>query len=102
MGISRKAKRDLTLSLALLGVIGFFVYMIVGTGGYMKLRQCQQEVHRLEQQNSTLHETQSALLEQISRLKNDPREIERIAREQYQLARPGDIIVNTPRQTTRP
>ena len=97
MAISRKAKRDLTLSLALLGVIGFCAYMIVGTGGYMKLRQYQEQVRRLEVRNHDLHETQTALLEQISRLKNDPREIERIAREQYQLARPGDIIVNTPK-----
>ena len=97
MTISRKAKRDLTLSLALLGVIGFCAYMIVGTGGYMKLRQYQEQVRRLEVRNHDLHETQTALLEQISRLKNDPREIERIAREQYQLARPGDIIVNTPK-----
>ena len=94
MTISRKAKRDLTLSLALLGVIGFCAYMIVG---YMKLRQYQEQVRRLEVRNHDLHETQTALLEQISRLKNDPREIERIAREQYQLARPGDIIVNTPK-----
>ena len=97
MAISRKAKRDLTLSLALLGVIGFCAYMIVGSGGYMKLRQYQEQVRRLEVRNHDLHETQTALLEQISRLKNDPREIERIAREQYQLARPGDIIVNTPK-----
>ncbi len=97
MTISRKAKRELTLSLALLGVIGFCAYMIVGTGGYMKLRQYQEQVRRLEVRNHDLHETQTALLEQISRLKNDPREIERIAREQYQLARPGDIIVNTPK-----
>ncbi|MEJ2076816.1 MAG: septum formation initiator family protein [Acidobacteriota bacterium] len=97
MTISRKAKRDLTLSLALLGVIGFCAYMIVGSGGYMKLRQYQEQVRRLEVRNHDLHETQTALLEQISRLKNDPREIERIAREQYQLARPGDIIVNTPK-----
>ncbi|MEJ2082513.1 MAG: septum formation initiator family protein, partial [Acidobacteriota bacterium] len=90
-------KRDLTLSLALLGVIGFCAYMIVGSGGYMKLRQYQEQVRRLEVRNHDLHETQTALLEQISRLKNDPREIERIAREQYQLARPGDIIVNTPK-----
>lgn len=97
MGISRKAKRDLSLSLALLGVIGFCAYMIVGSGGYMKLRRYQEEIRQLETQNRILHQTQAALLEQIGRLKNDPREIERIAREQYQLARPGDIIVNTPK-----
>ncbi len=97
MGISRKAQRDLILSLALLAVIGFCIYMIVGSGGYMKLRQYRAEVRRLETRNRLLHEAQTSLLEQIGRLKEDPREIERIAREQYQLARPGDIIVNTPK-----
>lgn len=97
MGISRKAKRDLTLSLTLLGVLGFCFYMIVGTGGYMKLRQCRTEVRRLEARNRELHDAQTALLDRIGRLKEDPREIERIAREQYQLAKPGDIIVNTPK-----
>ena len=63
----------------------------------MKLRQYRAEVRRLETRNRLLHEAQTSLLEQIGRLKEDPREIERIAREQYQLARPGDIIVNTPK-----
>jgi cell division protein FtsB len=36
------------------------------------------------------------LVRRIQKIKADPNEIERIARERYNFARPGDVIVNVP------
>jgi len=96
MGISRKAKKDLALGIVILTVIGFSFYMILGHGGYMKLREARTELSRLKEENNRLRQSQQAMMERINKLKTDPHEIERIAREHYQLAKPGDIIVNTP------
>lgn len=96
MGISRKAKKDFFLGIVILTAIGFSFYMILGNGGYMKLREARKELSRLQDENLKLRRSQTAMLERINKLKTDPHEIERIAREHYQLAKPGDIIVNTP------
>lgn len=45
-------------------------------------------------ENLRLRQRHSDFLQTINKLKTDPYEIERIARERYNLARPGDIIVN--------
>ena len=97
MGISRKAKKDFLLGIVILTVLGFSFFMILGHGGYMKLRETREELSRLQEENLRLRQTQTAMLERINRLKTDPHEIERVAREHYQLAKPGDIIVNTPK-----
>jgi cell division protein FtsB len=96
MGISRKARKDLALGIVILTVIGFSFYMILGHGGYMKLREARTELSRLKDENHRLRHSQQAMMERINKLKTDPHEIERIAGEHYQLAKPGDIIVNTP------
>lgn len=43
-----------------------------------------------------LQKAQRELAQRIQKIKEDPNEVERIARKQYNFARPGDIIVNVP------
>jgi cell division protein FtsB len=62
----------------------------------MKLRYYQQELQQLQVENMRLHKAQRDLADQIQKLKEDPNEIERIARKHYNFARPGDVIVNVP------
>jgi cell division protein FtsB len=76
--------------------ISFCWYLFSGEGGYIRLREHKSELHRLQIENLRLLETQRELYQKIDRLKSDDYEIERIARERFQLARPGDIIVNIP------
>ena len=70
--------------------------LIFGDGGYMKLRYYQRELRQLQVENMRLHKAQRDLANQIQKLKEDPNEIERIARKRYNFARPGDVIVNVP------
>jgi len=94
MKFSRKAKREsswillFTICLALVYILTF------GDGGFVQLRQYRAELRGLQMENHSLRKRHEEYLEKISRLKADPSEVERIARERYNFARPGDIIVN--------
>ena len=70
--------------------------LVFGEGGYLKLRHYQEELQKLQIENVRLHENQQALIQSIQKIKQDPNEIERIAREKFNFARPGDVIVNVP------
>jgi cell division protein FtsB len=96
MAISRKAKRELSWILLFVGCLFSCYFLVFGDGGYLKLQERRQELILLQHENFTLQQSQKDLIERIDRLKTDPNEIERIARERYNLARPGDIIVNVP------
>ena len=94
MKFSRKAKREsswillFTICLALVYILTF------GDGGFVQLRQYRAELRGLQTENLNLRQKHREYLERIRRLKADPSEFERIARERYNFARPGDIIVN--------
>lgn len=96
MRISRKAKRELSLILLFFGSLSLMYALIFGKGGYLQLRESQAELREVQLENLRLREKHHLYLQRINQLRNDPTEIERIARERYNLARPGDIIVNLP------
>ena len=101
MGISRKARREIILILLLIACLSFSYFLVFGQGGYLKLKEYRAELRELQLENLRLRETQKALHQKINRLRNDPYEIERLARERYNLARPGDIIVTIPKSDRR-
>ena len=70
--------------------------LVFGEGGYLRLRHYQEELQKLQVESMRLHNAQQVLVRRIQKIKADPNEIERIARERYNFARPGDVIVNVP------
>lgn len=96
MGISRKARQHLFWLIAWVSCLAFTLYTLLGDGGYLQLREQQLRLENLRRENARLRQVRLDLESRIHRLKTDPRELERVAREQYNLARPGDIIVNVP------
>lgn len=94
--VSRKAKRELTWILCFLISLPLLYILVYGNAGYLQLRKHRQELQVLHRQNLLLRQQQDNLIEKIERLQNDPYEMERIARERYNFARPGDIILNIP------
>lgn len=68
--------------------------LFFGDGGLIQLRKYRSQLQGLQMENLRLRQRHSDFLQTINKLKTDPYEIERIARERYNLARPGDIIVN--------
>jgi len=101
MGISRKARREIILILLLIACLSFSYFLVFGQGGYLKLKEYRAELRKLQLENLRLRESQRELHLKIDRLRNDPYEIERLARERYNLARPGDIIVTVPKSDQR-
>jgi cell division protein FtsB len=83
--------------LALLLVsIALIVHEIFGQNGYLALRRQQKELQTLQQQIQQLKQENEQLDKQIKALKSDPAAVERLAREQMHLAKPGEIIYTLP------
>ena len=72
------------------------VHQIVGDNGYLQMRQRQREVRQLDLEIRHLQQENQRLEQGIQKLRNDPAAIERIAREEMKLARPGEIIFTLP------
>ena len=83
MPISRKAKREVSWILLFLSCLLLIYMLIWGDGGFLKLRESQRAEEELLMQNLSLRLEYQDRLENIHRIKVDPREIERIARERY-------------------
>ena len=80
-------------ALAVLFVVGLGVY---GWRGVVRLQQMRVQLEALERDNATLRQQAARLTQTIDRLRNDPSYLERIAREEQGMVRPGDTILKFP------
>jgi cell division protein FtsB len=90
-----KSYRGAILALVLVSV-ALVVHEIFGAHGYLALRRQKQQYQALQQQIQELKEQNQKLEKQIQGLKSDPHAIEKLARDQMHLARPGEIIYTLP------
>ena len=81
------------LGLALLAV---GIHDVFGAHGYLAMRRSQTEIEELRGQIEKLNHENQALAEHVDTLKTDPQTIEKIAREDMGLARPGEMIFKLP------
>ncbi|MCI0402527.1 MAG: cell division protein FtsL [Acidobacteria bacterium] len=79
-----------------LGLLALVVHTVFGEHGYLALRRQQQEMDRLQQEVQRLEEENKRLAAEIESLKSDPRAVERVAREQLKMARPGERVITIP------
>ena len=108
-GTVRKAKSGkiqsygsgVILALVLLSVV-LVVQEIYGEHGYLALRRQRREYDSLQQEVRRLQEQNQQLEKYIEALKSDPKTIERIARDQMRMARPGERIYTLPEQDKDP
>jgi len=75
---------------------------IFGTHGLIAMRRSQQEAARVQKEISQMDEENRRLEEHVKELKSDPAAIERIAREEMGLARPGEYIFKIAPKTGDP
>ena len=90
-----KSYRGAILALILV-CVALIVHEIFGDHGYLALRREKQKYQSLQQQIQQLQDENQKLEKQIKALKSDPQAIEKLAREQMRLARPGEIIYTLP------
>ena len=65
---------------------------IFGTHGVVAMRRSQEQAADIQKEIDHLNEENQKLQEHVRALKSDPAEIERVAREEMGLARPGEYI----------
>ncbi len=78
------------------GVLVLLVHDVFGDRGFLAMRRSQREAERLEQEISKLNEENRRISADIEALKSDPAAIERIARDEMGLARPGELVFTLP------
>jgi cell division protein FtsB len=88
----RKNARQI-LGLALFALL---VHDIFGAHGFIAMRRTQKEIEQVRQQIGKLNDENKSLTDEVTSLKTDPKAIERIAREDMGLARPGELIYKLP------
>jgi len=74
---------------------------VVGERGALHLWRLRGEKSRLDEQNYRLQKENEALRQRISRIRNNDDYLEKVAREELNLVRPGDIVYRFQNQASR-
>ena len=81
----------------LLAGLGLLILQdVFGMHGVLAMRRAQREATREQQEIDRINHENMELQNRVTSLKTDPQTIERIAREQMGLARPGEYIFKIP------
>ena len=75
---------------------------IFGTHGLIAMRRSQQEAAQVQREIDQINDENRQLQGRVKALKTDPATIERIAREEMGLARPGEYIFKIPSRPADP
>ena len=88
---SRHARAILGIALLLLAIHDVF-----GGHGLLAMRRTQKQIEALRGEIGRLNKANTDLNKQVQQLRSDPNAVERIAREEMGLARPGEMIFKLP------
>jgi cell division protein FtsL len=113
VGIAKLKKKDTTEKIqpflrhygpALLGllVLVLVVHDIFGTHGFLAMHRTQQEIKKVNAEIDQLNKENFQLEQEVRELKTDPHKIEKIARDELGLAKPGEVIIKIPRSQQLP
>jgi cell division protein FtsL len=84
------------------GLLLLVIQDIFGTHGVLAMRRAEREAAKVKQQIEQIDAENRRLQDNVKFLKSDPQTIERIAREEMGLARPGEYIFKLPPKTNKP
>jgi cell division protein FtsB len=94
--------RQNTRQVLVLALFALLVHDIFGTHGFIAMRRTQIEIEQIREQIGKVNDENKSLTDQVNSLKTDPKSIERIAREEMGLARPGEMIFKLPEPPKQP
>ncbi len=88
------------VGLAVFGLLtlGTLVLTLISDRGLLEVRRKGAEFAELQAQIQTLETENTELIQEIRNLRSEPSEIERRAREELKLVRPGEVILVLPPQ----
>ena len=81
----------LSLLILLLGLV-----TVVGERGALHLWRLRGEKHQLDEHNYRLQKANEELRQRISRIRTDDQYLEKLAREELNLVRPGEVVYRFP------
>jgi cell division protein FtsB len=88
------------LTLLAAGLLLLGIHDVFGAHGFLAMRRTEKEVLQLQDEIDRLNHENQALAQQVNALKTDPEAIERVAREEMGLAKPGELIFKLPANPT--
>lgn len=82
-------------------ILGFAIFLLAihdvfGSHGLLAMRRTQKQIDALHGELDRLNKENKNLSVEVQALKSDPKAVERIAREEMGLARPGEMIFKIP------
>jgi cell division protein FtsB len=81
-----------------LGLFLIAMHDVFGSHGLLAMHRTQAQVKQLHTEIDRLNHENGELSKQVQALRTDPKAVERIAREEMGLARPGEMIFKLPEQ----
>jgi len=92
----------LTLVMLSLLLLLLFGHGLFGKKGFLAVRRMKQQNQDLNQKIEQLKKQNDQAMEEIKSLKSDPKAIEKIAREELGLVKPGEVKITTSKRQTEP
>jgi cell division protein FtsL len=77
-------------------IVALALHDVFGAHGFLAMRRAQNQIGQLRVEIQRLDTENQTLSQQIDRLKTDPRMIEKIARDEMNLQRPGEHVFKLP------
>jgi cell division protein FtsB len=77
-------------------LLTFGTHEIFGNNGYLARRSRRAQIESLSTEIERLRKENATLTRNIKQLRSDPQAIEKHAREQLRLGRPGDVVITLP------
>jgi cell division protein FtsB len=77
-------------------VLALVVHDIFGTHGFLAMHKTQVEIRKVRKDIDRLNSENVQLSDEVKALKTDPHAIEKIAREELQRAKQGEVIIRVP------
>ena len=105
MSVAEKVQpflRQYGRALLALFVLILVVHDVFGAHGYLAMRRTQQEIKKVNADLDRLNKENLQLGQEVKELKTDPHKIEKIARDELGLAKPGEVIIKIPRSQQLP
>ncbi len=85
-------------SVFVLALLALAIHDVFGSHGLLAMLRARTELQKIRVEIAQLNEQNQKLGEEIKALRSDPKLIERIARDEMGLSRPGEMIFKLPQK----
>ena len=91
-----KSRQTIFLALTILLLSSLLLFIVFGDNGLIDLNRLKTERNNLFQKNEALEQENLSLYREIERLKNDPKYVENVARQELGVIGKDEVIFKTP------